>query len=117
ETSGEDSRGFWEERRGASGEPSPLLRGSRVSPLLRTPRSPLGSPHFPLTLATPYWSRHFPLVSPLFYRFISMEPLPTPPIPADDPALVAAFEARIAAGESIEPKDWMPERYRRQLTR
>jgi ring-1,2-phenylacetyl-CoA epoxidase subunit PaaA len=29
----------------------------------------------------------------------------------------AAFEARIAAGESIEPKDWMPERYRRQLIR
>ena len=39
------------------------------------------------------------------------------PQPQDDPALVAAFEARIAAGESIEPKDWMPERYRRQLTR
>ncbi|MDB4914511.1 MAG: hypothetical protein JWM95_2155, partial [Gemmatimonadetes bacterium] len=38
-------------------------------------------------------------------------------MPADDPAKVAAFEARIAAGESIEPKDWMPERYRRQLTR
>jgi ring-1,2-phenylacetyl-CoA epoxidase subunit PaaA len=37
--------------------------------------------------------------------------------PADDPALIAAFEARIAAGESIEPKDWMPERYRKQLTR
>src|SRR4051812_17000691 len=37
--------------------------------------------------------------------------------PADDPAKVAAFEARIAAGESIEPKDWMPERYRRQLIR
>ena len=37
--------------------------------------------------------------------------------PADDPALVARFEARIAAGESIEPKDWMPERYRKQLTR
>jgi ring-1,2-phenylacetyl-CoA epoxidase subunit PaaA len=35
----------------------------------------------------------------------------------DDPAAVAAFEARIANGESIEPKDWMPERYRRQLTR
>ena len=32
-------------------------------------------------------------------------------------ALVAAFDARIAAGESIEPKDWMPERYRKQLTR
>jgi len=28
-----------------------------------------------------------------------------------------AFDARIAAGESIEPKDWMPERYRRQLIR
>jgi ring-1,2-phenylacetyl-CoA epoxidase subunit PaaA len=37
--------------------------------------------------------------------------------PADDPALVLAFEARIAAGESIEPKDWMPERYRKQLIR
>lgn len=38
-------------------------------------------------------------------------------VPTEDPALVAAFEARIAAGESIEPKDWMPERYRKQLTR
>jgi ring-1,2-phenylacetyl-CoA epoxidase subunit PaaA len=37
--------------------------------------------------------------------------------PQDDPAKVDAFEARIAAGESIEPKDWMPERYRRQLIR
>ena len=40
-----------------------------------------------------------------------------PALPAEDPALVAAFEARIAAGESIEPKDWMPARYRKQLTR
>src|SRR5512132_4679912 len=31
--------------------------------------------------------------------------------------LNAAFEARIAAGETIEPKDWMPERYRTQLVR
>jgi ring-1,2-phenylacetyl-CoA epoxidase subunit PaaA len=31
--------------------------------------------------------------------------------------LNAAFEARIAAGETIEPKDWMPERYRTQLIR
>ena len=38
-------------------------------------------------------------------------------VTADESALVAAFEARIAAGESIEPKDWMPERYRRQLVR
>ena len=27
------------------------------------------------------------------------------------------FEARIARGETIEPKDWMPERYRKQLIR
>ena len=27
------------------------------------------------------------------------------------------FDARIAAGETIEPKDWMPERYRKQLIR
>ncbi|HMK08368.1 MAG TPA: 1,2-phenylacetyl-CoA epoxidase subunit PaaA [Anaerolineales bacterium] len=30
---------------------------------------------------------------------------------------LAAFEARIAAGEKIEPGDWMPEEYRRQLIR
>ena len=42
---------------------------------------------------------------------------PKPAVPADDPALVAAFEARIASGESIEPKDWLPERYRKQLVR
>ncbi len=45
------------------------------------------------------------------------QPRPKAAPPADDPALIAAFEARIAAGESIEPKDWMPERYRKQLTR
>jgi ring-1,2-phenylacetyl-CoA epoxidase subunit PaaA len=32
-------------------------------------------------------------------------------------ALNEAFEARIAAGETIEPKDWMPDRYRSQLIR
>src|SRR5215208_6640151 len=42
---------------------------------------------------------------------------PKTPAPAEDPARVAEFEARIARGESIEPKDWMPERYRRQLIR
>ncbi|WP_291163128.1 1,2-phenylacetyl-CoA epoxidase subunit PaaA [Gemmatimonas sp. UBA7669] len=41
----------------------------------------------------------------------------TMPVPTEEAALLAAFEARIAAGESIEPKDWMPERYRKQLTR
>jgi ring-1,2-phenylacetyl-CoA epoxidase subunit PaaA len=32
-------------------------------------------------------------------------------------ALNAQFEARIAEGATIEPKDWMPERYRTQLIR
>jgi len=35
----------------------------------------------------------------------------------EDPQKIAEFEARIARGESIEPKDWMPERYRTQLIR
>ncbi len=30
---------------------------------------------------------------------------------------LAKFEARIAAGEKIGPKDWMPESYRKQLIR
>src|SRR6187402_1093432 len=47
-----------------------------------------------------------------------MEQIPTTANDASaDAALEAAFDARIAAGESIEPKDWMPERYRKQLTR
>jgi len=33
----------------------------------------------------------------------------------DESALNDAFETRIARGETIEPKDWMPERYRTQL--
>ena len=35
----------------------------------------------------------------------------------EDPARVAAFEARVAADEFIEPKDWMPEAYRKTLVR
>jgi ring-1,2-phenylacetyl-CoA epoxidase subunit PaaA len=35
----------------------------------------------------------------------------------EDATKVAEFEARIARGESVEPKDWMPERYRKQLIR
>src|SRR6201995_382340 len=35
----------------------------------------------------------------------------------EDPEKLAAFEARVAADEFIEPKDWMPEAYRRPLTR
>jgi len=34
-----------------------------------------------------------------------------------DDARLAEFEARIAAGETIEPRDWMPDRYRKQLVR
>lgn len=35
----------------------------------------------------------------------------------EDPKLLAEFEARIARGEKIEPKDWMPQQYRKQLIR
>jgi ring-1,2-phenylacetyl-CoA epoxidase subunit PaaA len=35
----------------------------------------------------------------------------------EDPDKLAAFEGRVAADEFIEPKDWMPEAYRRTLTR
>jgi ring-1,2-phenylacetyl-CoA epoxidase subunit PaaA len=43
----------------------------------------------------------------------SVHPIETP----EDPALLEAFEARVAADEFIEPKDWMPEAYRRTLVR
>jgi ring-1,2-phenylacetyl-CoA epoxidase subunit PaaA len=36
---------------------------------------------------------------------------------ADDAQRLAAFEARVAADEFIEPKDWMPESYRKTLVR
>ncbi len=35
----------------------------------------------------------------------------------DDPDLLAVFQARIDAGDKIEPKDWMPEGYRKTLIR
>ena len=35
----------------------------------------------------------------------------------EDPVLIAAFEARVANDEFIEPKDWMPEAYRKTLVR
>ncbi|HEX6071997.1 MAG TPA: Phenylacetic acid catabolic protein, partial [Sphingomicrobium sp.] len=35
----------------------------------------------------------------------------------EDPELLEAFEARVAADEFIEPKDWMPEAYRKTLVR
>ena len=39
------------------------------------------------------------------------------PTTVDDPALLERFEARCAAEEKIEPKDWMPDAYRRTLVR
>jgi ring-1,2-phenylacetyl-CoA epoxidase subunit PaaA len=39
------------------------------------------------------------------------------PVAIEDAARLAAFEARCAAEEKIEPKDWMPEAYRRTLVR
>ena len=35
----------------------------------------------------------------------------------EDPARLEAFEARVAADDFIEPKDWMPDAYRKTLTR
>ncbi len=35
----------------------------------------------------------------------------------DDPIQLAEFEAKIDAGEKIEPRDWMPREYRKQLIR
>jgi ring-1,2-phenylacetyl-CoA epoxidase subunit PaaA len=36
---------------------------------------------------------------------------------SEDPERLAAFQARIDRGEKIEPKDWMPEGYRKTLIR
>jgi ring-1,2-phenylacetyl-CoA epoxidase subunit PaaA len=35
----------------------------------------------------------------------------------DDPIKLADFETRISSGDKIEPKDWMPKEYRKQLIR
>ena len=43
--------------------------------------------------------------------------VPQPQPVAEDPAKLAEFEARLGRGETIEPKDWMPDRYRKQLVR
>lgn len=41
----------------------------------------------------------------------------SPVQPQEDPAKLEEFNARLDNGETIEPKDWMPERYRKQLIR
>ena len=35
----------------------------------------------------------------------------------EDPKLLKAFEARVAADEFIEPKDWMPDAFRKTVLR
>ncbi|HVZ41722.1 MAG TPA: 1,2-phenylacetyl-CoA epoxidase subunit PaaA [Candidatus Kapabacteria bacterium] len=42
---------------------------------------------------------------------------PNMPSEEEDPKLLAEFEAKIDRGEKIEPHDWMPREYRRQLIR
>lgn len=39
------------------------------------------------------------------------------PLEGEDAILLAEFEAKIERGEKIEPNDWMPKEYRRQLIR
>ncbi|MBS0275045.1 MAG: phenylacetate-CoA oxygenase subunit PaaI, partial [Proteobacteria bacterium] len=39
------------------------------------------------------------------------------PAVVEDPARLEAFEARVAADDFIEPKDWMPDAYRKTLVR
>jgi ring-1,2-phenylacetyl-CoA epoxidase subunit PaaA len=47
----------------------------------------------------------------------TFEGIKTDGLAQEDPILLAAFEARIARGEKIEPTDWMPQLYRKQLIR
>ena len=45
------------------------------------------------------------------------EPMSKDDLKVEDPVKLSAFEARIDRGEKIEPADWMPQMYRRQLIR
>ncbi|MDH5366026.1 MAG: 1,2-phenylacetyl-CoA epoxidase subunit A [Cyclobacteriaceae bacterium] len=47
----------------------------------------------------------------------TFEKLQTKNVEDEDPQLLAVFEARIERGEKIEPSDWMPDLYRKQLIR
>lgn len=47
----------------------------------------------------------------------TFEKLKTKSVQDEDPEKLAEFEARIARGEKIEPSDWMPDLYKRQLIR
>jgi hypothetical protein len=56
-------------------------------------------------------------MSVMYTTEMGKQPNVKPIGPTEDPALLAAFEARVAADEFIEPKDWMPEAYRKTLVR
>lgn len=45
----------------------------------------------------------------------TFEGVKTDSVAKEDLVKLAEFEARIARGEKIEPADWMPELYRKQL--
>ena len=45
------------------------------------------------------------------------EPMSKDALKEEDPVKLSEFEARIERGEKIEPADWMPQMYRRQLIR
>lgn len=45
------------------------------------------------------------------------EPIKNDVLKDEDPIKLAEFEARIERGEKIEPQDWMPKLYRKQLIR
>lgn len=47
----------------------------------------------------------------------TFEKLKTKSVEDEDPQLLAVFEIRIERGEKIEPSDWMPDLYRKQLIR
>ena len=51
------------------------------------------------------------------YGNLSIVEGPTEDQEQDDPVKLAAFEAKIERGDKIEPHDWMPAEYRRQLVR
>ena len=53
----------------------------------------------------------------MYTQALNQKDTAPPAAAAEDPERVARFEARIAADEKIEPNDWMPEAYRRTLTR
>lgn len=47
----------------------------------------------------------------------TFEPMKATGLENEDPVKLAEFEARIERGEKIEPHDWMPQLYRKQLIR